>query len=378
MSNYAVIMAGGVGQRFWPKGSTKIPKQFLDITESSGRRTKSKTESMIQSTFSRLTEFIHPTKIFVVTNINYKTIVKKQIPNIPEDNIIGEPFGRNTAPCIGLTCVFLKQFNQKANVLVVPSDHIIKNTNEFARVAKTGLKFTNEHGGIVTLGINPTRPETGYGYIQYDTEDHIDILSQSITKEKLKPERIYKVKTFAEKPNTELAKAFIESGDFLWNSGMFIFRVDTMLEELEKFLPDIYLALTKIEKNLFTSVFKKVLEDVYSKIKGISIDYGVMEKSERVYTIRSHFDWSDVGCWDEIYNLKKKDTKGNVTQGMAVLINSKNCLVINDQRISALIGVEDLLVIDTDNGLLVCKKGESQKVKEVVDYLRRKGLDQYL
>jgi mannose-1-phosphate guanylyltransferase len=369
MNNYAVIMAGGIGTRFWPKGTSKLPKQYLKIENDHS--------SMIQQTFKRLEAVVSPSNIFVVTNLAYKSITKKHLPKIPEENIICEPFGRNTAPCIGLTCLFIKQFNPKANVLVVPSDHIIKDVEEFQRVAKCGLTFTNDNGGIVTLGINPSKPETGYGYIQYDTDNFTDVHIKNGNQGEPE-ERVFKVKTFAEKPNLETAKAFIESGDFLWNSGMFIFRVDTMLKEIKESLPDLHNALIKLEKSLLKNDFAKVLENVYSQLKGISIDYGVMEKSRDVHTIRSHFDWSDVGSWDEIYNFKQKDKDGNVKQGTTVTINSKNCLIINDQRISALVGVEDLLVIDTDNGLLICKRSESQNVKEVVDYLRRKGLDQYL
>lgn len=369
MNNYAVIMAGGIGTRFWPKGTSKFPKQFLSIEDEK--------HSMIQQTFRRLEGIVPATNIFVVTNVAYKAITKKHLPKIPEDNIICEPFGKNTAPCIGLTCLFIKQFDIKANVLVVPSDHIIKDTEEFQRVAKCGLKFTDENGGIVTLGIYPTKPETGYGYIQFDEDRVTKITGRHHAGHSL-IENVYKVKTFAEKPNLETAKAFIESGDFLWNSGMFIFRVDTMLGEMKRSLPDLHRCLGVLEKDLLSKNFTKTLELEYAKLKSISIDYGVMEKSEQVFTIKSHFDWSDVGSWDEIYNLKGKDGEGNVKTGRTVTINTKNCLIINDQRISAVIGVEDLLIIDTDNGLLICKKGESQNVKEVVDYLRRKGLDQYL
>jgi len=369
MNNYAIIMAGGSGTRFWPKGTLKLPKQFLCIEDD--------TESMIQKTFKRLEPIFGATKIFIVTGVQHKAIVKKQIPHIPDENIILEPFGRNTAPCIGLNCLFIKQFDEKANVLVVPSDHIIHNTTEFERVIKCGLEFIHENGGIVTLGIKPTKPETGYGYIQYDSDDNYEIELSPETNG-LNCERVYKVKTFAEKPTLEVAKAFLESGDFLWNSGMFIFRNDTMLEELQNNLPDLYNTLISLEKHIYSKDFPKLLEEAYSLIKGISIDYGVMEKSNQVYTIVSHFDWSDVGSWDEIYRLRDKDKNGNVKHGRTVLINSKNCMVLNDQRISAVVGCEDLLIIDTDNGLLVCKRGESQSVKEVVDYLRRKGLEQFL
>lgn len=362
MNNYAVIMAGGAGTRFWPKGTSKLPKQFLNVSH--------EIDTMVQQTYKRLTEFIPPQNIFIVTNANHKNEVRKQLPHLPEHNIIAEPIGRNTAPCIGLASLFIQQFDPKANVLVVPSDHLIKDTKEFKRIMTAGLKFVHEHGGIITLGITPTHPETGYGYIQFNPDESID--------EPDGPEKIYKVKTFAEKPNLEVAKSFLDSGDFLWNSGMFIFRADTMMDEMKISLADVYESLMKLVPVLRSKDFDKTLEMVYSQIKSISIDYGIMEKSSSVYTIKSDFGWNDVGSWDEIYNISEKDSEGNVKKGRTVTINSKNNLIINDQKIAALIGVEDLLVIDTDNGLLICKRGDSQSVKEVVEYLRRKNLDQFL
>lgn len=367
MNDYAIIMAGGIGTRFWPKGRVKLPKQFLKIGSDS--------DTMIQKTVKRLEGMIHHTNIFIVTNINYKALVKKQLPHIPEENIICEPFGKNTAPCIALSCLYIKQFNPEAGVFVIPSDHIVNNVDDFQNVVKSGLSFVKENGGIVTLGISPTKPETGYGYIQFDSDVSTEVSPAGNSEYS---DTVYKVKTFAEKPTLEVAKAFLESGDFLWNSGMFIFRIDTMMEEFKNNLPEITAEMLSLEEKLYDKEFSKLLEEAYSQIKGISIDYGIMEKSSQVYTIRSFFDWSDVGSWDEIYNMKQKDENGNLSQGMSVLINSKNCMVLNDQRITAVVGCEDLLIIDTDNGLLVCKRGDSQNVKEVVDYLRRKGLDQYL
>lgn len=368
MSNYAVIMAGGVGTRFWPKGTTKAPKQFLKITNDD--------YTLLQLAYKRLEGVIHDTKIFIVTNVIYKSEVKKQLPKIPDENIICEPIGKNTGPCIGLACLFINQFDPKANVLVVAADHLISNVPEFHKVIKSGLKFVNDNGGIVTLGIHPTNPETGYGYIQYDADKVIEVEVEG--KNETSVEKIYKVKTFAEKPNQEVAKAFLDSGDFLWNSGMFIFRTDTMMKEIKNFMPDLNDSLDRLSKNLLSNDFNKHLETEYSKLKSVSIDYGVMEKAKEVYIIRSYFGWNDVGAWDEVYNIKEKDSSGNVKQGRTVTINTKNCLIINDQKIVATIGVEDLLIINTDNGLLICKRGEAQGVKEVVDYLRRKRLDQYL
>lgn len=368
MNNYAVIMAGGVGTRFWPKGTLKVPKQFLKIANEN--------DTLLQMAYKRLEGLFYDSKIFIVTNIIYKNEVKKQLPKIPDENIISEPIGRNTAPCIGLSCLFINQFEPKANVLVVAADHLIDDVHEFHRIIKSGLKFVNDNGGIVTLGIHPTLPETGYGYIQYDADKVIEVELEK--NEESSFEKIYKVKTFAEKPNLDLAKAFLESGDFLWNSGMFIFRTDTMMEEIRSFMPELHESLSRLSENLLSKNFPKHLENEYSKLKGISIDYGVMEKSHNVYIIRSHFGWNDVGAWDEVYNIKEKNSEGNVLQGRTVTINTKNCLIVNDQKIVATIGVEDLLIINTDNGLLICKRGEAQSVKEVVDYLRRKGLDQYL
>ncbi|MBL8006498.1 MAG: mannose-1-phosphate guanylyltransferase [Ignavibacteria bacterium] len=368
MKNYAVIMAGGVGTRFWPKGTIKLPKQFIKIADEH--------RTLLQQAYRRLEGVFSDTKIFVVTNVIYKNEVRKQLPNIPDENIICEPIGRNTAPCIGLACLFINQFESKANVLVVAADHLISDEKEFHRVIKSGLKFVSDNGGIVTLGIHPTKPETGYGYIQYDSDKVSEV--ETDRKGESFVEKVYKVKTFAEKPNQDVARAFLESGDFLWNSGMFIFRTDTMMEEIKNFLPELHESLGTLNKHLMSKDFMKVLEKEYSKLKSISIDYGVMEKARDVYIIRSHFGWNDVGAWDEVYNIKEKDSNGNVNQGRTVTINTKNCLIINDLKMAAVVGVEDLLIINTENGLLVCKRGEAQSVKEVVDYLRRKGLDQYL
>ncbi len=367
MSNYAVIMAGGVGTRFWPKGTVKHPKQFLKIGDGN--------YSMIQQTFKRLEGLVADDKVFVVTNVNYKNEVHKQLPKIPEENIICEPFGRNTAPCIGLAALFIKQFDPEGNIIVLPADHIIKDVSEFQKILKCALKFSKDNGGIVTLGIKPTEPSTGYGYIQFDPDKKIDI---SLNGDECIDKEVYKVKTFAEKPDLQLAKMFLESGDFLWNSGMFIFRTDIILNEMKSSLPDMFESILSLEKHLFSKDFNKELEDVYGQIKGISIDYGIMEKAENVYTIKSEFGWNDVGSWDEIYNINQKDENGNVMFGKAQALESKNSLVMSDAGFTALIGVEDLLVINTENGLLICKKSESQKVKEVVEYLKRKGLDNYL
>jgi mannose-1-phosphate guanylyltransferase len=365
MNSYAIIMAGGVGARFWPYGSYKLPKQFLPIANTS--------DSMIQLTVKRIQEMIPIEQIFVVTNSQYINEVKKQVPRIPVDNIIGEPVGRNTAPCVGLAAVILKQFDEKAKMLVVPADHLIEDNVEFKKTVMAGLNFIEDHDSIVTLGINPTHPETGYGYIQFIEDTYLTV----------KPNGgeevvIYKVKTFAEKPSLETAKIFLESGDFLWNSGIFIFRADVILSEIKKSLPDLHHELSKIEKDIHTNKFNTTLEKVYVNIKSISLDYGIMEKSKHVYVIKGNFVWSDLGSWDEVYRIKSKDKFNNVTNAESFVKDSKNNLVMSTKGFVGLIGVEDLIVINTKDGLLICKKGRSQEVKEIIDYLKRKGLTDYL
>lgn len=358
MKSYAIIMAGGVGARFWPYGTSKLPKQFLPIANSS--------DTMLQLTVKRLKDIIPLDRIYIITNKQYTAEVKKQIPKIPTGNIIGEPVGRNTAPCIGLAAVILKQFDEKAKMLVVPADHMIEDIDEFTRIVNSGLKFVEEKDAIVTLGIVPTHPETGYGYIQYIEDAFFNVQNSDVG--------IYKVKTFAEKPTIETAKIFLESGDFLWNSGMFIFRADTMLVEMQKYLPDLSHALQKIEKAIHTHHYQKELQQVFAEIKGISIDYGIMEKAKNVYVIKAKFSWSDLGSWDEVFRIKSKDKNNNVILGDTFIKDSSNNLIMSPKGIVGVIGAENLIIINTKEGLLICKRDRSQEVKEIVDYLKRKGM----
>ncbi len=364
MKSYAIVMAGGVGARFWPYGSTKMPKQFLPIANSA--------ETMLQLTINRVKEVIPHDRIFIITNSQYINEVKKQLPKIPSVNIIGEPVGRNTAPCIGLASVILKQFDEKAKMLVLPADHLIEDIAEFRKTAEAGLAFIENNDAIVTLGIVPTHPETGYGYIQFIDDAVFTIENQN------SDVSIFKVKTFAEKPSVDMAKIFLESGDFLWNSGMFIFRADVILAEMKKSLPDLHFALHKIEDAIHTNKYNSVLHQVFAEIKGISIDYGVMEKAKNVYVIKANFKWSDLGSWDEVYRMKIKDKSGNVITVESFIKDSHNNLVMSPKGIVGLIGVDDMIIINTKDGLLICKKERSQEVKEIVDYLKRKGFSESL
>lgn len=364
MKSYAIIMAGGVGARFWPYGSLKTPKQFLPIANSS--------DSMLQLTVKRIHEIIPYERMFIVTNAQYVNKVKKQVPKIPLENIIGEPIGRNTAPCVGLAAIMLKQFDEKASMFIVPADHLIENQEEFNATVTAGLNFVETHDAIVTLGINPTHPETGYGYIQFIEDAY---LSMEVSSHNV---MVYKVKTFAEKPTLEIARRFLESGDFLWNSGMFIFRTDVILTEMKKSLPDLHHELNRLEKDIHTNKFKLSLEKAYMRIKSISIDYGIMEKANNVYVIKGDFTWSDLGSWDEVYRIKTKDKQGNVIIGESLVKDANNNLVLSPNGFVSIIGAEGLIVINTKEGLLICKRGRSQEVKEIVDYLKRKGLTDYL
>lgn len=358
---YGIIMAGGVGARFWPLSRERKPKQFLSIFD---------TDSLIQMTFSRLEKIIDKNNIFVVTNAMQQNAVIEHLPDLPPKNIILEPIGRNTAPCIGLAAIHIKHYDPDAMMVIVPSDHIIGDVDEFTRVLKNAIDVADETGHLITIGINPTRPETGYGYIQY--------IEESEKKNPHVAKGAYHVKTFAEKPNLSTAERFLESGDFLWNSGMFIWKTDTILREIHQQLPELYDGLTTIAGTIGAGNYGATLDQVYRMIRGISIDYGVMEKAKRVYVLRGEFGWSDVGSWDEVYRVSSKDKHGNATHGRVVARNSHNNLLHSNKRTIATYGVDDLIVIECDDAILVCKRGESQDVKEVVDYIRRKHVDDLL
>ena len=358
---YAVIMAGGVGSRFWPKSRERTPKQLLEIY---GKGT------MIQNTVNRLTDIIDPRNIIIVTNKVQKTLVMKQLPQIPDENLIVEPLGRNTAPCIGMAAMLLARIDPEAVMMVLPADHIMQNEEEFRRVMRLATWVAYESGSLVTVGIQPTRPETGYGYIQ--------VLDEDEGRNPYFSRGVYKVKTFAEKPNLVTARQFLESGDFLWNSGMFVWRVDAILREIERLIPELYGHLQEIGRVIGSKEYDSTVETVYRMIRSVSIDYGVMEKAGNVLVIKGNFGWSDVGSWDEVFRLSGKDDHGNTVTGKAFLLDSRNTMIQAHDRFVAAIGVDDLIVIVSDDAVLVCRQGKSQDVKEVVDYLRRKQFTDFL
>ncbi|MBM4166308.1 MAG: mannose-1-phosphate guanylyltransferase [Ignavibacteria bacterium] len=361
MNVYAVIMAGGVGARFWPRSREKSPKQLLKIF---GEQT------MLQNTVRRLENIIPHSNVLIVTNKIQKPIVEKQLPTVPEQNIIAEPFGRNTAPCIGLAATMLKHIDEKAVMVVLPADHLIRDEQEFLRIVKLATEVSYKSANLITIGIQPTHPETGFGYIQFvDTHDNTNPYFEK---------KIFRVKTFAEKPNLETAKQFLASGDFLWNSGMFVWRVDVILREIQQHLPEMYSELSRIEPLVGDNTFSTLLENAYKMIRGVSIDYGVMEKAKNVFVIPGNFGWSDVGSWDEVVRLSGKVEGGNSVNGKSFLRNAKNIFIDSKDKFVAVIGVDDVIVVNTDDAVLICKKEQSQEVKEIVDYLKRKQLNEYL
>jgi mannose-1-phosphate guanylyltransferase len=355
MNVYAVIMAGGIGARFWPRSKKKSPKQLLKIV---GENT------MIQETVKRINGLVPKENILIVTNEIQKPGIMEQLPEIPVENIIVEPFGRNTAACIGLASIIIQKRSPDAITFVMPADHIIKDNEKFLETLKTAAKFSSEKNALVTIGIQPTRPETGYGYIQIDEDSGKN--------------NVYKVLTFAEKPNYATAVNFMKSGDFFWNSGMFIWKIDTILNEISNLMPDLFEGLIQIKEQINNPDFPNKLTEIYGHLKSISIDYGIMEKSDKVYLVKGIFSWSDVGSWEAVYELSNKDADGNVKVGTVYTDMALDSYIYSPDKLTAVIGLDNVIVINCNNALLICKRDKAQDVKNVIDYLKLNKLDDHL
>ena len=341
-------MAGGIGSRFWPMSTSKMPKQFLDVLGNG--------ETLLQQTFRRLSKICPPSQILIVTNTDYKDICKKQLPNIKEQNILCEPARRNTAPCIAYASFKIQHENRDANIIVAPSDHLITNEDEFERIVKECLEVSAQKDYLITLGIKPSRPETGYGYIQF---------SDKSCKEN---ETLRKVKTFTEKPNLEIAQQFLDSGDFLWNSGMFIWSVSSIVLSIEKLLPDMYEVFLEGKELYNTDDEIDFINRVFSTCKNISIDYGIMEKSKNVFVYPSDFGWSDLGTWGSLENHIEADEFNNTLISKQVLLyDSENNIVrLPKEKVAVIQGMDGYIIVDTKEALLICKKEEEQKIKQFV------------
>ena len=348
-NNYCVIMSGGVGSRFWPYSRKNLPKQFLDFF-GTGR-------SLLQQTFERFNKVVPTENILIVTNELYANLVQEQLPQLHPSQILLEPSRRNTAPCIAWASFHIRALNPNANIVVAPSDHLILKEDEFLTAIKNGLEFAANNDKLLTLGIKPNRPETGYGYIQIAEKED---------------ENLYKVKTFTEKPGLELAKVLVASGEFYWNSGLFIWSVNSILKALEQHLPDMMSKLASDTDG--TPQEADVINEHFAACNNISIDYGVMEKADNVYVTLGDFGWSDLGTWGSLYDLSEKDSNGNVTlKCNTMLYESKNNIVVLPSgKLAVVSGMEGYLIAESDNVLLICPKDEENAIRKYVNEVQIK------
>ena len=351
-NNYAVIMAGGIGSRFWPMSKVTFPKQFLDILGTG--------ETLIQQTFNRLQRVCPKENILIVTNKNYKDLCLEQLPNVIESNILCEPAMRNTAPCVAYAAFKIQSMNENANMIIAASDHIILKEDEFVRVANDCLEVVAKNDILLTLGITPSRPDTGYGYIQFTTEK-LD-----------NHQRIKKVKTFTEKPNQELALNFLDSGDFLWNSGMFVWSAKSITLAFRKQLRDMYDVFEQGKQFYNTSKETEFIDRIFPGCKNISIDYGIMEKSENVYVYPTDLGWSDLGTWGSLYAHLNLDENRNAVQGNKVMLydSEDNIIKVPNDKVVVMQGMNGYIVVENEGILLICKKENEQQIKQFVTDLK--------
>ncbi len=360
-NNYCIIMAGGIGSRFWPLSRKSMPKQFLDIL-GTGR-------TFIQQTYDRFSKIIPAENFYIVTSVDYKELVLEQLPELSESQVLLEPLRRNTAPCIAYAVYKIKSVNPDANLIVAPSDHFILKEDEFLQQIKNGLDFVSDNNALLTLGIQPSRPETGYGYIQVNNKVEYKQL-----------DNLYKVKTFTEKPDIKMAGIFLESGEFYWNSGIFLWSLSSILEAFDKLLNEVSVLFARGEKLYNTPDEGAFINKTYSECMGISIDYGVMEKADNVYVLTADFGWSDLGTWGSLYENKSKDESRNVITGDSIfLYNSQNCIVnLPKDKIAVIQGLDGYIVVEANNTLLVCKKEDEQQIRQFVNDVRMGIGDNYV
>ncbi|MCH7410092.1 mannose-1-phosphate guanylyltransferase [Belliella sp. DSM 111904] len=350
---YVVIMAGGIGSRFWPYSRHERPKQFLDIL-STGR-------TLLQMTYDRFLKISTPEMFFVVTNKNYEHIVREQLPEVPESQILTEPLRRNTATCVAYASYKIASRNRNAKVIVTPADHLILKEDNFLDKISKALKAAEVNNNLITIGIRPNRPETGYGYIQYLINE------KSVAK---------KVKTFTEKPNAKLAKTFVDSGDFVWNSGMFVWKVDSIIAAFEKYMPEVAEVFEEGEQHYFSSSEGDFINRAYTLVKNISIDFGIMEKSDEVYVVLGDFGWSDLGSWMSLHEIKEKDESENVIEANALVYDTEGCFVkAPKDKLVVVQGLKNYLINDSDNVLLICELDAEKKFREFVSDAKQKGED---
>ncbi len=360
-NNYCVIMAGGIGARFWPMSRTSHPKQFIDILGTG--------KTLIQQTFERFLPVCPKENIYIVTNEMYKQMILDQLEGITESQVLCEPMRRNTAPAIAYAAYKIKEINPEAKLVVAPSDHIILKEDVFTDIITGALKAAADHDWLLTLGIKPSRPDTGYGYIQFQDGQPLD-----------DDNRIRKVKTFTEKPNLELAKTFLESGDFLWNSGIFIWSLNSIIEAFQEHLPEVHNLFAEGEGKYSTDEETDFINKVYPVCKNISIDYGVMEKAQNVYVMAADFGWSDLGTWGSLFDIRSKDENHNAIIGKQVMtFDTTHCIVnVPKEKLVVLQGLDGYIVVEEDEILLVCKKKDEQNIRDIVNAVKLEKGEKYV
>ncbi len=356
MNRYGVVMAGGGGTRFWPLSRQELPKQFLNLTGD---------DLMVNETVTRLKPSIEEKNIFIVTNVTQAQMMREATEGtILPDHILAEPAARNTAACIGYAAIEIRKKYGDGIMSVFASDHYIKDTEGFNMTLRQAMELAEETGHLITIGIKPTFPAVGYGYIKYDKTET--------------GQEYHAVKEFVEKPDVMTARRYLKEGGFLWNSGMFVWKVSAILEQFEKLLPDVYECLMEIEADMGTPREQETINRVYPHIPKISIDYGIMERAREVTVVESRFDWSDVGSWDALEALHKRDENGNVVNREQILIDTQNCIVYAKSKLIATLGVEDLIIVEAEDAIMVCHKDKAQSVREIPDELKKQGKVEYL
>lgn len=356
MNTAALIMAGGRGERFWPKSRKNLPKQFLSLTDDG--------KTMIQLTVERILPMVKLEDIYIATNKDYKNLVVEQLPGLPQRNVLCEPVGKNTAPCIGLGAMHIQKKYKDALMFVLPSDHLIKFNKMFLQALQDACDVAEKNNNLVTLGITPDYPETGYGYIKLDS--HIT------------EGRAYRVDRFVEKPSLEVTKEYLASEEYLWNSGMFIWKVSSILKNMEKLMPDTYGALKRIQDAIGTDVEESVLEKEFFSMQSQSIDYGIMEKAKDIYILPGTFGWDDVGSWLAVERIKKTNEFGNIVNGNIITVNTNNCIIQGDKKLIATVGIEDMVIVDTEDATLICSKDHAGDIKKVLENLKICNREEYI